>query len=360
MARIRTAIVGAGHLGSIHARILQSLEAFELSVVADPAESARRAAGERFGVATAPELAPWLDRVDAVVLASPTSQHFAGARECLDAGLHAFVEKPLTPTAAEAAALVELADRRRRTLQVGHVERFNPAWIAARPHLSAPRFIECVREGAFSFRSTDVGVVLDLMIHDLDLVLALVSAPLVDVEACGAALLGKHEDTAFARLRFADGCTAVLSASRVASTATRRMRVRTAEAFATLDFQAKTASLVHLDPQLRNGRIAVERMSNDELRRCKEELHTRLLRHEELETSPSDAITAELTEFAVAIRSGRRPTASGVEGMASLRAAERILDAIAADRSYEAAPQPAFAGPHFPTSAAAVPLRRAG
>lgn len=357
---LKTAVVGAGHLGKIHASKLRTLEEFELVVVVDPDESARQAAAEQFNVAVDADHRPWLDRVDAVIVASPTTHHHAAARDFLEAGVHALVEKPLASSVDEATDLVETARRSQTALQVGHVERFNPAWTAARPHLQRPVHIECVREGMFTLRSTDIGVVHDLMIHDIDLTLSLVHSPLVDVEADGTALLGAHEDTAYARLQFADGCTAVLSASRVSPTTSRQMRVRTDGTIATIDFNTKQATLLDLDPRVRDGGLGVERMSTAERAEWKSRLTTELVVRRELTVEPADAITAELKDFATAIRRGRRPTVAGVDALESLRVAQRILEAVAASRdeakrSRRTATIPA---PHWMKSHIALSARR--
>ena len=328
MSRIRTVVVGAGHLGKFHARILKSLDEFELTAIVDPVEAARVAAGEQFGVPTSADHRAWLGNVDAVVVASPTSHHRRITHDFLEAGAHAFVEKPLTSTVAEAEELVECALLRRRTLAVGHVERFNPAFQAVRPLFVAPSYIECLREGPFSFRSTDIGAVLDLMIHDIDLVLSLAAAPLSGVDAVAQSILGKREDIVHARLRFADGCIANLHASRVAPAPSRLLKIQSAERFATVDLNARTATITHVDPRLARGEIDVETMDATAKAKMKESIAAEWLRVERMEVEPRDAITAELQDFAAAIRTGRRPQVSGVDGLEAVRVAEQILDAL--------------------------------
>jgi predicted dehydrogenase len=363
MTKIRTAVVGAGHLGRIHARIMKTLDEFELVAVIDPMESARKMVAEQFGVATDDDHRNWLDKVDAVVIASPTTYHHAVTREFLEAGVHAFVEKPICSTIAEAEELVECALLRRLALQVGHVERFNPAWQAARPQLKNAKYVECVREGVFSFRSTDVGVVLDLMIHDIDLVLDLVKSRVVDVEACGASLLGTREDIANARLRFENGCTAVLTASRVSHTAARTMKVRTPDTLAAIDFNTRTATLTRIHESLLRHDLDVERLSHTEKQQVKEVLLTTLLKQETLEAAPCDAIGAELQNFAQSIRTGRRPLVSGLDGLEALRIATKVVEAIQGPQELptrEAKPT-ILTGPHWHKRANVdAPLREAG
>jgi predicted dehydrogenase len=342
---IRTAVVGYGHLGKIHARILRTLPQFEAVVVVDPMEAARAAAAATGIEFTSADHREWIERVDAVVLASPTKFHHAVACDFLKAGKHVFVEKPLTSSVAEGEELVDLARRNRVALQVGHVERFNPGWTTLTSRISQPRFIEARREGMFSFRSTDIGVVLDLMVHDLDLIASLVGSPVVDVEASGTPLLGRHEDIAYARLRFASGCVAVVHASRIAQTATRQMRVQTDAALATLDFQTRRVQLTHFGAPLRSGAIDVERMTTAEKNSLKDNLTSELLRTECLESEPQDAITAELYDFADSILTGRSPRVSGSDGLIAVSLAEQILSALRAERAAEQYDKPSIVRP---------------
>lgn len=362
MSRIRTAVVGAGHLGKIHTRILKTLPEFELAVVIDPSEAARAAAAEQFGATTSADHRPWLEKVDAVVIASPTTFHHAVTRDFLEAGVHAFVEKPLTASVAEAEELVECAMLRRRTLQVGHVERFNPAYRAALPHIAGPRYVECLRESPFAFRSTDIGAVLDLMIHDIDLTLSVVPSRVIHVEATSRSLLGRHEDIVHVRLKFDDGCTAVLNASRVRHGSVRHMKIEAEQAIADIDLNAKTTTITHFDPRLTSGQVNVETMDTPAKQALKAALATEFLRQESLAVESCDAITAELQDFAQAVTTGRRPTVSGLDGLEAVRVADRILEALKQDVERPTRePRPTILrGPHWPKSAVADGLREAG
>ncbi len=345
MNPIRIAVVGYGHLGKIHTRILRTLPEFAVVAVADPSEAARAQAAETCSLPTSADHREWIDQVDAVVLASPTKFHNRVAQDFLQVGKHLFVEKPLTASSREAEELVDLARRSRVALQVGHVERFNPAWTTLTAKIAKPRFIEARREGMFSFRSTDIGVVLDLMVHDLDLIASLVGAPCVDVEACGTSLLGRHEDVAFAKLRFETGCTAIVHASRVATSATRQIRVQTDEAFASANFQTRSVQITHIGDALRNGEVDVERMSPAEKNALKESLNGDLLRTERIEAEPNDAITAELSDFAGAIRQGRQPRVSGSDGLTAVRLAEQIIEAIHQNADVDVRREPTIVRP---------------
>lgn len=371
MNAIRVAVVGAGHLGRIHTRILASLEPFQLIGVIDPVEAARQslaAAHQTRACATLDEL---IHEVDALVIAAPTPLHHQLGLAALRQGKHVLIEKPLAPSRRECQELVEAARRQQRILQVGHVERFNPAFIAARPSLREPKYIEATRRGPFSGRSTDVGVVLDLMIHDLDLVLAMCGTGLRSVDALGVAVLGEHEDVAQVRLSFDNGCIANLSACRVSPTAQRAMQVWTAHGWAALDFQAKTAAVIHPSQAILQRELDVNGLSTDEKALLKQQLMTEHLPLQTLETAAGDAITAELLDFAEAVRTGRAPQVGGEQGRDVVALAEEILSRIAIHRwdarpdgpiGPRALPAPTILrGPHWQTSATKPgPRRQAG
>src|SRR5262249_3802367 len=215
MAPLRMGVIGVGHLGKEHARVVAGLPGVELVGVADVNAEQAQAVARRLGTRAFVDYRPLLDLVEAVSVVVPTTQHAAVAGACLARGLPVLVEKPLAASPAEAEGLVALARRAGVPLQVGHIERFNPAFEELQGRPLQPKFTPGERLGGFPGRSLDIGAVFDLMTHDLDLVLALVRAPVVDVQALGVSLFGGHEDMAQARLRFADGCVADLAASRV-------------------------------------------------------------------------------------------------------------------------------------------------
>ncbi len=215
MNRIRMAVVGVGHLGKEHARILSTFPDVELVGVADVNWNQARAVAERCQTRAFGDHEDLFDEVDAVSIAAPTLYHHAIARSFLKRDLAVLVEKPITTTLAQADELVEIADRQGVPFQVGHIERFNPAFEELTRRPLNPKLIECERHGPFTGRSTDIGVVLDLMIHDLDLILSLVRSPVTDVYALGAQAFGGHEDIVNARLTFANGCMDSVTASRI-------------------------------------------------------------------------------------------------------------------------------------------------
>jgi predicted dehydrogenase len=326
---LRAAVIGAGHLGRFHAQKLARMEGVRLVGVADTNEANRLSVAAECGTQPLSDHRALVGQIDAAVIAAPTQWHHAIGVELLDRGIHVLVEKPLAATAAQADELVETARRRGAVLQVGHVERFNPALEPLRPHLSDPKYIEASRAGAFTFRSTDIGVVLDLMIHDIDLVLSLVRSPVRKVEALGFPVLTPHEDVANARLEFKSGCVAVLSASRVSHEAVRRMHVWTPRAFAAIDFASRSSTLVRPDTSLADRRCDLESLAchdADGKRRALEQL----LPREERQAEQVDALLLELVDFVQSIRDGRSPRVPGEQGRDAVALAERILDKIAA------------------------------
>jgi predicted dehydrogenase len=325
---IRIAVVGVGHLGRIHARLLAGLPEAQLVGVCDPHEPSRAEVAATYRVAALADHRELVGRVDAAVVAAPTRYHTEVARELLAAGIHLLVEKPLAPSAGEAAELVEAARRGGLVLAVGHVERFNPAFVAAQAYLREPKYIEATRRGGFSFRSTDIGAVLDLMVHDIDLVLSLVRSPLRRVEALGISLFGEHEDVVNARLTFANGCVAALSASRASHTAARTMQVWSRHGFAALDFAARTASAVCPSDRLLARQLDIARMSGDEQAALKDRLLADHLPVTNLPIEAGDPLTAELTDFLTAVRTGRAPRVSGAQGLEAVEAAQRILSEV--------------------------------
>jgi predicted dehydrogenase len=323
MGRLRMAVVGVGHLGKEHARILAGLPDVELVGVADVNAEQAQAVARRLGTQAFTDCWPLLNLVDAATVVVPTTFHAAVAAEFLRRGIPLLVEKPLAANLDQADRLVEVAARYGATLQVGHIERYNPAFeqLCRRP--LRPKFVTCERAGPFTGRSTDIGVVLDLMIHDLDLLLALVAAPVRDVEAVGVSLFGGHEDVANARLRFANGCIAEVTASRASPEPSRRMHVWAPEGYARLDFRQRRLLLAQPSEALRRRTLdagALVRPGGDFFGR-----HIEVL---ELDCNQGDQLTRELEEFVACVRTGARPRVSGAEGREALALAERVLRSL--------------------------------
>ena len=239
---IRVAVIGVGHLGRFHAQKYAQLPACRLVAVVDADAARASAVGAEVGAAASTDLAAVLEQVDAVSIATPTPTHHAVGMACLRAGKHALIEKPLAATLAEGEALVAEAQARGLALQVGYVQRFNPAFVACRPRIVNPRFIESIRIQPYGAgRGADVDVVLDLMSHDLDLVSSLVHSPLRDLHAVGISLVTASTDLAHAHLVFENGCTVNLTASRISAKAERRMRLFQRDRYFSIDFGVPSA-----------------------------------------------------------------------------------------------------------------------
>jgi predicted dehydrogenase len=330
---LRVAIIGSGRLGTFHGQKLALMPGVEIVGVVDPLADNRHRLAEELHTSAFDSHAPLVGKIDAAVVATPTVAHHRVAVDLLEAGAHLLVEKPICATLDEADEMVELAQQKKVVLQVGHVERFNPALEAASPHLQSPKFIEATRASGFTFRSMDIGVVLDLMIHDIDVVLSLVRSPLRSVEAIGAALLGHHEDVAHVRLTFDSGCVANLSASRISYEPARKMQVWAASAFANIDFAARATNLVWPSNTLLNGEFHADRLSPDEIEHYKTHLADEHLPHEQRTFDAVDALALELEDFVESIRNKRQPRVDGQAGRDALAVAEEIRASIASQSS---------------------------
>lgn len=310
MSAISIAVVGVGYLGRFHAQKLAALADVELAGVCDIEAATAAAVARDVGTASFTDPTELLGKVDAVSIATSTSAHFELARFFLDNDVHVFVEKPMTRTSAEAGELVQLAARRKLKLQVGHIERFNPALLAARADLENVRFIECHRLAAFKPRGVDVDVVLDLMIHDLDVILSLVDAKPRRVSAVGIPVLTDKADIANARIEFDNGAIANVTASRVSTSVQRKFRVFQPNHYISIDFDARKVQRVVSDGVWRAGEMP--------------------FRIEEWNLDKGDALEAELRAFVDAIRNDTPCIVSGEDGRLALELAERIIAAMRA------------------------------
>ncbi len=332
MSRLRIAVVGAGHLGRIHARLVQQLDECRLVAVVDPVHSAREQVAESAGCKTLDHYESLDGLVDAAIVATPTRYHHGVANWLLGEGIHVLVEKPITATLPEANDLIRTAAETNTVLQVGHVERFNPVWTTAAPFIERPQFIEAVRSGGYSFRSTDVSIVHDLMIHDIDLILSLVHSPVMDVEAIGATVFSKHSDLAHARLRFANGCVANLNASRVSDSVERTMKLFGPTAFASVDFAAGNATLIRPHTSVLRGQVDLTDCPLDQRAAVQATMFDELLCKKELEVPAGNAILEELRAFSASIRKGSPVRVTGQHAKDALDVAERIVQAIKVHR----------------------------
>jgi predicted dehydrogenase len=323
--RLRIAVIGAGRLGGFHAQKAAACPDMELVAVVDPAPAARNRVAAECHTQAMADYRRLLGHVDAAVIAVPTRLHHRIGVDLARHGVHLLVEKPLSSTLAEADELVETAESQGIVLQVGHVERFNPAFVAAAADLVEPKYIEAVRASGFTFRSTDVGVVLDLMIHDIDLVLSMVGSPVRRVEALGISVLGGHEDAANARICFESGCVATLSASRVSRSATRKMAVWTPRSFVQLDFGVPAASVVRPSEALLCREFDVDGLSAERVAYYKDHLLDEHLPQEEIHGERVDALALQQADFLESILAPRQPRVSGRQGRDAVALAENIL-----------------------------------
>src|SRR5881398_4100326 len=243
MKKLRVGVVGVGHIGSNHARIYSELPNAEFVAVLDIDPARADEIGEKYKVKAAASLDEFAGMVDAASVATPTSAHFSIARDLLALGKHLLIEKPITEKTSDARDLAQVAAEKRLVLQVGHVERFNPVLSALEQRLTHPRFIEAHRLSPYPNRSTEIGVVLDLMIHDLEIILHLVRSPVQTIDAVGVPVLSRGEDIANARIRFENGCVANITSSRISPEQMRKIRVFQENVYLSLDYQNQSGEM---------------------------------------------------------------------------------------------------------------------
>ena len=330
---IRAAVVGAGHLGKFHARVYSEIPDVDLRYVVDIDRArARQVAGE-YGAEARADYKGILGEVDIASIATPTTTHHEIARAFLEAGVSVLVEKPMTTTVEQADDLIRLAEARPGVkLQVGHIERFNPAYRAIRDYVREPAFIECHRLSPYSFRSTDVSVVLDLMIHDLDLILDIAGTAPASVEAAGVTILSPSTDIANARLRFdrpdgAPGCIANVTASRVSPKPMRRLRVFQSDAYISMDFLEKTVHVFRKKEEGDLGGPAAEQMAAVAKMPAGAALG-QLLDIRQMDIAQTDALMDEISAFVRAVRDDTAPPVTGEHGRRALALAVAIDENI--------------------------------
>ncbi len=368
MKPLRLAVIGAGRLGGFHAQKAAAREDLALVAVADPVATNRQRVAAECGCRAVADYRDLLGEIDAAVVAAPTGLHHQIGMELLAGGVHVLMEKPLAPVAEDARELVDAAKSNRLVLQVGHVERFNPAFAGSVAHLRDAKYIEAVRASGFTFRSTDVGVVLDLMIHDIDLVLSLAQSPVRRVDAFGFSVIGGHEDVANARLEFENGAVASLNASRVSYEPVRRMSVWTSRAYSSIDFASRKTSVVRPSQALLRRQFDVDSLTSEEIDHYREHLFEELLPCETLESDPVDALAAELNDFVESLRMPRQPRVTGEHGAEAVELAERVLVEIESHPWDGTADGPAgpmgirhpaiIPGPHWNMAPSRTPVER--
>jgi predicted dehydrogenase len=312
LSMLRVAVIGVGHLGQHHARILASLPDVSLVGVVDTKPGRAEEVGAKYGAVGYLDVETLFGRVDAVSVAVPTAAHVDVALQFIERGVAVLVEKPIAARVAEADRLIAAADARGVILAAGHTERFNPAVAAALPLVSHPRFVEVHRLGTFPDRSLDIDVIFDLMIHDLDLLLAAVSSEVVSIEAVGVNVLTPKTDIANVRLRFADGCIANLTASRISRERVRKARFFQTDSYVSIDYATREVEVYRL---LRSESAAAARP---------------VIQGGKLDVPPDEPLARELIDFVGAVRDQRAPGVTGAAGRDALALAERIAAAIEA------------------------------
>lgn len=306
---LRTAVIGVGYLGKFHAQKFAEIPGADLVAVVDVDIEARERVAKELGVDAIGDYRRLIGAVDAVSVAVPTPAHFEIARAFLDSGTHVLVEKPITETVEQATRLIEIARQRSAVLQVGHLERFNPAVRALKPLLHNPRFVESVRIAPYNVRGTDVDVVLDLMIHDIDLIQFIAGSPIERLEAVGAAVITDKPDVANARIRFESGCIANVTASRTSLKVERKIRIFQDACYFSADLHQKAVS-VYRKSDTMNGPLNLP------------------ISIEQLECDDGDALRLEIEAFLRAARDGASPMVTGEDGKQALETALDIIDQV--------------------------------
>ncbi len=307
--RLKTAVIGVGYLGRFHAQKYRQIEESELVAVVDSNADAARKVADELGVEAVADYRSVLDRVDAISIAVPTPLHHAVACAALERGVHVLVEKPIATTVEEASDMIRLAERHGCVLQVGHLERFNPAIVAAADRLRTPRFVESHRLAPFKQRGTDVSVVLDLMIHDIDLIQELVGQPIESIDAVGAQVFSGEIDIVNARIRFKGGCVANTTASRVSLKQERKIRIFQDDAYLSIDMQQKILTVIRKKdeaPVESPAQVSIEEESFDQ----------------------GDALKDEIAAFLKAIRDKTPPVVTGQDGLRALQTALKITELV--------------------------------
>lgn len=327
MNKLKVGVIGTGHLGKLHIKMFKSIDNCELVGVYDSNPEQAKVISEEFNVRNTPSLQELLKQVDSVSIAATTSAHYELAKKCFEAGVHVFIEKPITATIKEAEELVEISEKKNLKLQVGHIERFNPALVSVEKYIDEPKFIQTDRLAQFNPRGTDVAVVLDLMIHDIDIILSLINSDVVDVQANGVAVVSDHLDIANARLQFANGAVANVTASRISQKKLRKMRIFQKDSYVALDFITGVAESYRL--LLPDARIEPTQISFGEIgigdKRKK-------LVYEQPEQKELNALQYELQLFVNSVLNKTKPVVSGIDGLRALKVAQLIIQKIEGQR----------------------------
>lgn len=326
MSKVKIGVAGTGHLGNLHTKMFAQIANVELVGVFDADTAKAQKVAAEHGTKAYASLEELLQNVEAVSIATTTTTHYDVACQALERGLHTFIEKPITETIEQAKNLVALAEKKHVSVQVGHIERFNPAILALEQYKIRPLFIESHRLAQFNPRGSDVAVVLDLMIHDIDLILSLVKSPVVRIDANGVSVVSGSEDIANARLQFENGCVANVTASRISQNKMRKMRLFQTDAYISIDFSQGLSEVFRLvdegDPNVKPTMM---------LGKIDQGTRKRIIVYEQPEVKEVNALKYELELFAKSVQDGTEPPVTGRDGLQALEVARDILRMIAAN-----------------------------
>jgi predicted dehydrogenase len=328
-APIPVGVIGCGRMGRLHTRVYSQMPGVNLVGVYDHVPETAAAVAESYSCKAFENVDHLLEKVRAVTIAVPTAFHAGMAQACLTRDISCLIEKPLAKDVADAQHIVDHAARSKAVVMVGHIERFNPVMRAVGNLDIRPRFIEVVRISPMTFRSMDVGVVLDMMIHDIDIVLRLAGSKVSRIDAIGVSVIGNVEDICNARLTFENGCVANMTASRLALKTERRMRLFSPDAYVSLDYQKKYGLIARRGKNIEAIREAAQRIRSGEVTDLSELNYADLVNVEELQIDDIEPLRAELESFIGAVRSGNKPEVTVEDGLAAVETATRIVESIA-------------------------------
>jgi len=326
---IPVGVIGCGRMGRLHARVYSEMPQVRLVGVYDASADAAQQTAEQYGCAAFASPEELLAQVRAVTVAVPTKYHLSVAELCFDRRVACLIEKPLAASVEEARRIVERAEQTGTPVQVGHIERFNPAVRAMRKLDIRPRFMEVTRISPMTFRSIDVGVVLDMMIHDIDIVLTLAGSDVTHVAATGVSVIGDVEDVCNARLTFANGCVANLTASRLALKTERKLRVFSPDAYVSLDYQKRYGIVATKTGNVDMLRDSVRKIRSGEIQDLSELNYAELVDIQELQIDDTEPLRAELESFIDAVSRGTTPEVTALDGLKAVETAARIVTAVA-------------------------------
>ncbi len=325
MQKLKVAVIGVGHLGKEHARVYAGTPGVDLIGVVDLRQKQAEDIARMHNTRAFSHYRDVIGRVSAVSIAVPTKSHYAVAKEFLQHGIHVMIEKPMTGTVSEAQELIDISKSKGLVLQAGYIERFNPAISAFKKLAIKPKFIECHRLSPFTFRSADIGVVLDLMIHDIDIILHITGSQIKKIDAVGVNVISDKEDIANVRFQFANGCVANVTASRVSLTPMRKMRLFSEDSYISIDYQKKDALIYKKSPELTLNALNIAGMDVSSIADLKSYVFGDLLKIEHIKMDDYEPLKKELESFVQCIVEHKEPLVSGEDGLKAIEVANNVL-----------------------------------